>query len=91
MVKDVVGRICDQRDFESHMNYLHINPVKHGLVTKVSDGLIQLFINWLSVAFIRKIGLGNLRYRVVSCYIKLGAHTYSKLIAVITNSYLNNS
>ena len=70
MVKDVVGRICDQRDFESHMNYLHINPVKHGLVTKVSDGLIQLFINWLSVAFIRKIGLGNLRYRVVSCYIK---------------------
>jgi putative transposase len=29
--------IRDEHDFKTHMDYLHINPVKHGLVEKVSD------------------------------------------------------
>ena len=29
--------IRDERDFQSHMDYVHINPVKHGLVGCVSD------------------------------------------------------
>ncbi len=27
--------IRDDRDFERHVDYIHINPVKHGLVTQV--------------------------------------------------------
>jgi REP element-mobilizing transposase RayT len=26
--------IRDEKDFECHLDYIHFNPVKHGLVTK---------------------------------------------------------
>ncbi len=29
--------IQNQRDFQRHVDYIHYNPVKHGLVTQVSD------------------------------------------------------
>jgi len=29
--------IRDEQDFENHFHYIHFNPVKHGLVEKVSD------------------------------------------------------
>ena len=29
--------IRDAQDFENHMNYVHYNPVKHGLVKRVID------------------------------------------------------
>ena len=29
--------IRDERDFRLHMDYLHANPVKHGLVRSVAD------------------------------------------------------
>lgn len=29
--------IKDERDYQAHMDYVHINPVKHGLVKKVVD------------------------------------------------------
>ena len=29
--------IRDDRDFEAHVNYIHINPVKHGYVKRASD------------------------------------------------------
>jgi putative transposase len=29
--------IRDDRDFERHVDYIHFNPVKHGLVTRVCD------------------------------------------------------
>ncbi len=29
--------IRDERDYENHVNYCYINPVKHGLVTRVVD------------------------------------------------------
>ena len=30
-------RIRDERDYQAHMDYVHINPVKHGLVNCVAD------------------------------------------------------
>ncbi len=29
--------IRDEGDFRAHMDYVHINPVKHGLVEQVKD------------------------------------------------------
>jgi putative transposase len=29
--------VRDERDFERHVDYIHFNPVKHGLVTRVRD------------------------------------------------------
>ncbi len=29
--------IRDERDFQAHMDYVHINPMKHGLVSRVQD------------------------------------------------------
>lgn len=29
--------IRDEKDFENHVNYIHINPVKHGYVSKPAD------------------------------------------------------
>ena len=30
-------RIRDDRDFQTHMDYIHFNPVKHGIVKQVRD------------------------------------------------------
>ena len=29
--------IRDERDFRNHLDYIHFNPVKHGMVSKVTD------------------------------------------------------
>jgi putative transposase len=29
--------VRDEKDFERHVDYVHFNPVKHGLVTHVLD------------------------------------------------------
>ncbi len=40
----------DERDFERHVNYIHINPVKHGHVSRVRD--------WPFSSFHRMVRLG---------------------------------
>jgi putative transposase len=30
-------QIRDERDYQKHMDYIHYNPVKHGLVERVAD------------------------------------------------------
>ncbi|MCP3465385.1 transposase [Bradyrhizobium sp. CCGUVB23] len=42
--------IQDENDFSSHVDYVHINPVKHGLVTRVRD--------WPYSSFHRMVKLG---------------------------------
>jgi putative transposase len=38
--------IRDEKDFAAHMDYVHINPVKHGLVKRVVDWPYSTF-HWL--------------------------------------------
>jgi putative transposase len=42
--------IRDENDFARHLDYIHINPVKHGLVSRVSD--------WPYSSFHRMVKLG---------------------------------
>jgi putative transposase len=42
--------IRDEADFERHMDYIHINPLKHGLVSRVGD--------WPYSSFHRMVKLG---------------------------------
>src|SRR5690606_9629635 len=42
--------IRDEHDYWRHMDYLHINPVKHGLVERVAD--------WPYSSFHRLVGAG---------------------------------
>ncbi len=42
--------IRDERDFEKHVDYIHINPVKHGYVNRVRD--------WPHSSFHRMVELG---------------------------------
>ncbi len=35
--------IRDDQDFAAHMDYVHINPLKHGLVTRVADWPFSTF------------------------------------------------
>ena len=44
--------IRDDSDFERHADYIHYNPVKHGLVSRVTD--------WLYSSFHRYVRLGIL-------------------------------
>ena len=39
--------IRGERDYRAHMDCVHINPVKHGLVSVLRIGLIQPFTGWL--------------------------------------------
>jgi len=43
--------IRDDVDFARHVDYVHINPVKHGLVNRVRD--------WPPSSFHRHVKLGN--------------------------------
>jgi len=43
-------------NFQSHVDYVHVNPLKHGYVKRVADGLIQLFIAMSQKVFIQSIG-----------------------------------
>jgi putative transposase len=43
--------IRDESDFARHVDYVHINPVKHGLVKRVRD--------WAPSSFHRHVKLGN--------------------------------
>ncbi len=39
--------IRDDRDYAAHMNYIHINPLKHGYVTSVKDWPHSSFHYWV--------------------------------------------
>ena len=39
--------IRDEKDLYKHLNYIHQNPVKHGLVKKMRDYKFSSFNNWL--------------------------------------------
>jgi putative transposase len=41
-------QIEDEDDFEAHMDYIHYNPVKHGLVTRPKDWPFTSFHRWVS-------------------------------------------
>jgi putative transposase len=43
--------IRDETDLARHVDYVHINPVKHGLVDRVCD--------WAPSSFPRHVELGN--------------------------------
>jgi len=38
--------IRDESDYYSHVKYIHFNPVKHGLVTRVADWPYSTFHKW---------------------------------------------
>lgn len=40
--------IRDQQDFNAHMDYIHINPLKHGLVQQVSDWPYSTFHRYVT-------------------------------------------
>lgn len=39
--------IVDDRDYERHVDYIHFNPVKHGLVASVKDWPHSSFHRWV--------------------------------------------
>lgn len=39
--------IRDERDFQAHLDYIHANPVQHGLVARPSDWPYSTFGIWL--------------------------------------------
>jgi REP-associated tyrosine transposase len=40
--------IRDERDFQAHLDYIHINPVKHGLVSAARDWPHSTFRDWVA-------------------------------------------
>jgi putative transposase len=48
--------IRDDADFAAHMDYVHINPVKHGLVKRVADRPHSTFHRLVGQVFIRGSG-----------------------------------
>ncbi len=39
--------IRDERDFQAHLDYIHSNPVKHGLVAAARDWPYSTFLMWV--------------------------------------------
>ena len=40
--------IRNEADYRAHMDYVHINPVKHGLVKRVMDWPYSTFHRWVA-------------------------------------------
>ena len=49
--------IRDDADFERHVDYIHINPVKHGYVTRVCDWPYSSFHRYVKNALLRPTGV----------------------------------
>jgi len=56
--------IRDEDDLSRHIDYVHINPLKHGLVKRVKDCRIRRFIAWSSSESTQRIGLAMGRERM---------------------------
>lgn len=41
-------QIRDEKDFQRHVDYVHFNPVKHGLVQQVADWEYSSFHQWVA-------------------------------------------
>jgi len=41
--------IKNEADYQAHMDYVHINPLKHGLVKQVSDWPYSTFHRWVKL------------------------------------------
>jgi putative transposase len=41
-------QICDEDDFERHLDYIHYNPAKHGLAASPKDWPYSSFRNWVA-------------------------------------------
>jgi len=41
-------QIRDEEDFQRHVDYVHFNPVKHGLVSQVADWEYSSFHQWVA-------------------------------------------
>ncbi len=39
--------IRDEKDFQTHIDYVHFNPVKHGYVDKVAEWPYSTFHRWV--------------------------------------------
>ena len=50
--------IRNQEDFERHLNYIHFNPIKHGLVTRLEDYQYSSFRYYLKQGYY-EIGWGS--------------------------------
>lgn len=46
--------IRDDEDLETHINYIHYNPVKHGFVTRVSDWPYSSFHRFVKLGWVSK-------------------------------------
>jgi putative transposase len=51
--------IRDDEDFARHVDYVHINPVKHGLAPRVGDWPYSSFHRMVKLGIIRRIGLAT--------------------------------
>jgi putative transposase len=52
--------IRNARDFERHVDYIHFNPVKHGLVTRVSDWPYSSFHRYVQRGLLPEDWAGDL-------------------------------
>lgn len=59
--------IRDERDMERHINYIHFNPVKHGLTTRGLIGRTAAFIATWSAATCRWTGAGTCATSAAAC------------------------
>ncbi|MGY4433518.1 REP element-mobilizing transposase RayT [Bradyrhizobium sp. F1.13.1] len=53
--------IRDDADLERHVDYIHFNPVKHGLVTRVRDWSFSSFHRYVDQGTLPVDGGGDMR------------------------------
>lgn len=53
--------VRDGRDFERHVDYIHFNPVKHGLVTRVRDWPYSSFHRYVQIGVLPEDWAGDSR------------------------------
>jgi putative transposase len=54
--------IRDEQDFQRHFDYLHFNPVKHGIVNQVSEWESSSFLQYVKLGFFDMDWGGNMQY-----------------------------
>ena len=62
-------QIRDERDLQSHIDYIHYNPVKHGLVEDIDDWPWSTYHKYVESGYYGKVDLAKMQESVNSTFV----------------------
>ena len=68
--------IRDEKDYAAHMDYIHFNPVKHGLVKSPKDWPYSTFYQYVAMLPVGSMGVTGVAAVILGCHQEWGENSW---------------